>query len=159
MQWSKNVSLQKYVPWKIFFILGPYFHHWPSSQSGGQISSRCWPMPRLQQCQILAESATDPTAHSNAGSSWILVRFSIAEPWWELLPWMSNVGCSASGRTLGHWGYSLQEWNYCSYKRDPTGISSPFHHVGTKPRGMSMNQEAPATTKTAGTMILNSHPP
>ena len=55
----------------------------------------CWPTP--QQLEIQAASATYTTAHGNAGSlthwvrpgikpksSWILVRFATAEPWWEL---------------------------------------------------------------------------
>ena len=55
----------------------------------------CWPIP--QQCRIQAVSATYTTARGNAGSlthwvrpgmepptSWFLVWFVSAAPWWEL---------------------------------------------------------------------------
>ena len=56
-------------------------------------------MPQPQQLGIWALSMTYTTAHNNAGSfthwarpgikltsSWILVRFFTAEPWWEIPP-------------------------------------------------------------------------
>ena len=65
---------------------------------GSNWSCSSWPMPQPQQHQIWAVSATWTTAHSNAGSltqrarpgiepttSWFLVGFVSAAPWWELL--------------------------------------------------------------------------
>ena len=60
-------------------------------------ATACQPMPEPRQCQIQAMSSTYTTAHDNVGSlthwaspgiepetSWFLVRFVSAAPWWEL---------------------------------------------------------------------------
>ena len=79
-----------------FFLVFFYFRATPtvygSSEARGQIGAQ------PQQCQIQAVSVTYTTAHSMAESStswvrpgikptssWMLVRFISAEPWWELL--------------------------------------------------------------------------
>ena len=71
-----------------FFFLGPHPWHMEVLRLGLNGNYSCWPMPRPQQCQIQAASATYITAHSNARSlthrvrpgmectsSWIIVRF------------------------------------------------------------------------------------
>ena len=40
---------------------------WKFPDQGSNGSCNCWPMPQLQQCQILATSATQTAAGSNAG--------------------------------------------------------------------------------------------
>ena len=73
--------------------------HMEVSRLGSKWSYSRWPTPQLQQLQIQAASATYTTAHSNARyltgwarpemepvSSWILIRFNSAEPWWETPP-------------------------------------------------------------------------
>ena len=70
---------------------------WKFPGVGANQSFCCQPTPRPQQCQIGAASATYTTVHGNAQSlthwarpgiepksSWILVRFVTAEPWWKL---------------------------------------------------------------------------
>ena len=68
------------------------------SQARDQIGAIATPQPQPQPHRIWVVSATYTTAHSNArslthwarpgikcASSWMLVRFVAAEPWWELL--------------------------------------------------------------------------
>ena len=79
-----------------FISLGLAPMAYGGSQDRGSNQS-CWPMPEPQQCQIRATSATYTTAYGNARSlthwvkpgskpatSWFLVGFVSASPWWEL---------------------------------------------------------------------------
>ena len=81
-----------------FFFLGPYLLHLEVPRRGVESELQLLPTPEPQQSRIRATSLTYTTAHSNArsltrwvrpgikpSSSWILVRFVSAEPWWELL--------------------------------------------------------------------------
>ena len=78
-----------------FVFLGLHPWHMEIPRLGVNRSCSCWPTP--QQRQIRAVSATYTIAHGSAGSlthwarprterrsSWLLVMFATAEPWWEL---------------------------------------------------------------------------
>ena len=81
-----------------FCFLGPHPQHMEVPRLGVKQELHWGPTPQLQQCRILATSATYTTAHSNTRSlnhwvrpgietmsSWILVKFITAEPQGELL--------------------------------------------------------------------------
>ena len=70
---------------------------WRFPGQGSNWSCSCCSTPKPQQCQIRATTLTYTTAHGNARSlthwarpgiepvsSWMLVRFSSPEPWWDL---------------------------------------------------------------------------
>ena len=91
-KWSSLFSFYLFI--YLFCILGPHPCIWNWNCS-------CWPMPQPQQCRIQAVSVTYTTARDKArslthwvrpgikpASSWILVRFIITEPQWELLPFL-----------------------------------------------------------------------
>ena len=86
----------------LFYFLRPHSWHVEVPRLGVelelQLPAYTQPQPQQHQIQIRAVFATYTTAHSNArsltrwvrpgikpSSSWILVRFVSAEPWWELL--------------------------------------------------------------------------
>ena len=107
--WVFGVFLFVFLSFFFFFFfvfLWPHPWHMEVPRLGSNWSCGCQPTPEPQQLRIWDASATHTTAHGNAGpltnwarpriepmSSWILVGFVTAEPWWKLLlfPLFSNI--------------------------------------------------------------------
>ena len=95
----KHSHPKKIMCWCLFFFsLGPHPRHMSVPRLRSNWSCSCWPTPQPQKQQFWATSSIYTTAHGNTrslkhwarsgikpSSSWLLVRFVITEPKWELL--------------------------------------------------------------------------
>ena len=55
------------------------------------------------------------------------------------------------------WGWCLNEWGQCLYKRHPRDLTLPFHHVKTQQKDGTYGPGSgpPLNTKSANTLILD----
>ena len=98
---------------------------------GENWSCSCWPTPQPRQCQIWVASATYATAHSTLvslthwarpgiepASSWMPVRCTSTEPWWELhqntLYWCYLFISLSSTGLEGNWGQYQECVSVCT---------------------------------------------
>ena len=99
-EWSSSFSFFSFVFLFVFFFLvflGPHPRHMEVPRLGVESELQLLTYTTATAIRDPSMSATYTIAHSNAGSlahwagpgiepasSWILVRFITAEPWWEL---------------------------------------------------------------------------
>ena len=94
---DRNNCIYLFIYLFIYCLLGPHLWNVEVPSLGAHLSYSHWSTPQPQECQIRATSVTYTTAHGNTRSlthwarpgiefesSCILVRFLLAETWWEL---------------------------------------------------------------------------
>lgn len=67
--------------------------------------------------------------------------------------WTPNAQCDGIRRwmpwkVIRSWGWNHHEWDWCSYKKDPTELPSPFFHVSIQ-QEVSNPEEGPHLTMLA----------